>query len=237
MLTLLRGFSMSRQSFRNIIPKKAIFVFGEIFFDFSHIFFTDLKVLLLFVRSLVPTWTTDVLILKFSLTVASNSSFMTSLVAPGWLMTVTFFDFERPRLLILFSIESPMIMTFSRFLELFSLHCSNGTSLLQLLFTTAIHIFTICRNLSLLAGESWWFIIILASCFVKKLITLSFSNICVSSSETRLLRLLIYFFPSYFQLIWHPDLLRWVHLQLQEVYFQQILRNLWTTFLQLQCSV
>ena len=121
-LTLLRRFSMSRLSFRNIIREKTIFVFGEIFFVFSHIFFTDLKVLILFVRSLVPAWTIHVLILEFSLTAASNSSSMTSLVAPGWLLTVTFFYFERPRLLMVFSIESPMIMTFSCFLDLFSFH-------------------------------------------------------------------------------------------------------------------
>ena len=121
--------------------------------------------------------------------VASNSSSVTSLVAPGWLMTVTFFDFERPRLLILFSIESPMIMTFSRFLDLFSLHCSNGTSLSQLLFNSSKFL-QLCRILSVLAGESWWFILLLASCFVKKLITLSFSNIFLSNSETRFVKIL-----------------------------------------------
>ena len=100
----------------------------------------------------------------------------------------------RPRLLILFSIESPMIMKFSRFLDLFSLHCSNGTSLSQLLFNSSKFL-QLYRILSVLAGESWWFILLLASCFVKKLI-----NICFSNSETWFVKILkqIYFSSELF---------------------------------------
>ena len=80
-------------------------------------------------------------------------------------------------------------MTFLRFLDLFSLYCSNGTSLSQLLFNSSKFL-QLCRILSVLGGESWWFILLLASCFVKKLITLSFSNIWLSSYETRFVKIL-----------------------------------------------
>ena len=105
----------------------------------------------------------------------------------------------RPRLLILFSVESPMIMKFSRFLDLFSLLCSNGRSLSQLLFNSTKFL-QLYRVLSVLAGESWWFILLLARCFVKKLITLSFSNIWFSNSETWAVKILkqIYFSSELF---------------------------------------
>ena len=80
-------------------------------------------------------------------------------------------------------------MTFLRFLDLFSLYCSNGTSLSQLLFNSSKFL-QLCRILSVLGGESWKLILLLASCFVKKLIALSFSNIWLSSYETRFVKIL-----------------------------------------------
>lgn len=95
-------------------------------------------------------------------------------------------DFETPRVLILLRTESPMLLTFSRFLELFSLSCSNGILLSQLLFNSS-KLLQLCCTLSLLAEETWYFMLLLMSCFLRKLIILCFSRTCRPSCETRFL--------------------------------------------------
>ena len=113
--------------------ERTIFVLGEIFS-------TKLNVLMLFVGSFKTCENNQCFNLEVFLKIHSISYFITSLVAPGLLMTVIFLDFGRMRLLILLSIEPTMMtmmMIYSSFLELFLLSCSNKTLLLQFLFNSS----------------------------------------------------------------------------------------------------
>ena len=109
-LTSLLCFSMSRLSFWNIILEETIFVSGEIFFVISHIFFTDLKLLILFVRSLVPAWTC----VNFGVFFDGCFQFLLYDVTCCIRMVndCDLFDFERPRLLILFSMSHQWLWRF-----------------------------------------------------------------------------------------------------------------------------
>ena len=103
--------------------------------------------------------------------------FVRSLV-PAWAITVS----------ILLNIESPLIMKFSCFLELFSLSYSNGVSLSQLLFNSSKFL-QLSRTWPLLAGESWCFMLLLICCFARKLM-LSFCKTCGSIAESRFFKIL-----------------------------------------------
>ena len=99
-LVSMRCLLVFRLSFWWIIFEKTIFVSGEVLFAFSHNFLTLLSVLMFFVRSFVLAWTIRVSGWVFR--VSSISSRISSLVAPGNLLTDTLLDFESPLLFILF---------------------------------------------------------------------------------------------------------------------------------------
>ena len=131
--------------------------------------------LISFVRSLVPTWATN----NSGFWCKPSSVFLTMLllVAPGKFNTSTFSDFDNPQLLMLFNMESPIIITFL------------ASSLINLYIGVLWWLYL------LLLSVNWWLLLLLIflflnvlrglimNCDVKKHITAFFWKSCFSSSK------------------------------------------------------